>query len=464
MKYGAKTGFFWRLANRAEEEARRRAEGFRWDPFAGEAPAGGDAREDAARRPRAPLRVLLSDGGSSPFQVIADPRVEMVRPPDPRAAEPDIVVLARIDLLDFAASAANVPHTAWDRLASGAAKLVLDASSEGHVHHPERTAAMHGFLRAKGVALTDTAYVTQDRGYLEPYRDHCADLGLGDERMQVWVHDRHIRSIFVPYDSGEGEIAFYRRLRLYALAEAQRARRFISLNRTVRAGKAMFLLSLLRDGLWDKGFISLGPPDELLQRRGVDPAVYDWRLRRELPGFDDLIDELSPLMDRLEALAPIVVGAPEADWSNTSRKAQLGATPFPEYQQSWFTVVTETDMTDRLHRITEKPFKPLLNFHPLVFLASQGALRLLRAYGFETFSGFFDEAYDDEPDPRRRFDMVYEQVRRLCAADEDELARRNDAAAEAVVFNAHWGLLKLPELFRTRIDAALVDQLLRLAG
>ena len=452
-----------RLVAQAETEARRRAASFQWDPF-GAAGATPPARRPPADHGRAPLRVLIADDEGSSFRKLTDPRVEMIGPADPRAAEPDVVVLTRIDRLKFEQSAANVPQAAWERISAGAARLVLDASSEGNALSGRRTSAVHGFLDSRRVPPMHAAYVTQDRGYPAAYDDHCAGLGLdGPGRMQVWVHDRHVRSAFAPYHR-DGETAFHERLALYAARKDHRARRFISLNHTLRPTKAMFLLSLLRDGLWDRGYISLGPRGDRLQRDGLDARRHAKRLRKALPGFDDLIETLTPLMDRLDALAPTVVGGPTADWSQTPRAEQLKAPPFPEYQESWFTVVTETEMSDRLHRITEKPFKPLLNFHPMICLASRGALGLVRAYGFETFGGFFDEAYDDEPKLRRRFDLVYEQVERFCAADEDELARRNGAVAEAAVFNAYWGMVELPRLFRSRIDAALVDQMLRLAG
>lgn len=123
----------------------------------------------------------------------------------------------------------------------------------------------------------------------------------------------------------------------------------------------------------------------------------------------------------------------------------------------------ETDVSNRLHRITEKPFKPLLCFHPLIVLGSCDSLRLIREYGFETFPGVFDESYDQEADLRTRFEMVFGQVERLCRMDEAELARLSEAAAEAVVFNAFWGLTRLPALFRDRIDTALVDRLIAFA-
>ena len=99
-------------------------------------------------------------------------------------------------------------------------------------------------------------------------------------------------------------------------------------------------------------------------------------------------------------------------------------------------------------------------FHPFIVLGAVGSLQLIREYGFRTFPASFDESYDVETDLRARFEMVYQQVARLCAVDEAELARRMEEASEAVVFNAWWGLTQLPRLFRERIDAPLVDWLI----
>ncbi len=144
------------------------------------------------------------------------------------------------------------------------------------------------------------------------------------------------------------------------------------------------------------------------------------------------------------------------------RARAVQALEIEEYGHSWFSVVTETEMSSRLHRITEKPLKPLLGFHPFLLLGNPGALQLLRGYGFETFSGAFDERYDSEPNPRRRFDMVYAELRRLCALEEPEMARVSAELSEIVAFNACWGLTELPRRFRQTLLAALVDQLVSL--
>jgi hypothetical protein len=120
-------------------------------------------------------------------------------------------------------------------------------------------------------------------------------------------------------------------------------------------------------------------------------------------------------------------------------------------------------MLDHFSRATEKSFKPMLNFHPAILLANPGALAFVRGLGFQTFRALFDEAYDDEPDPRRRFDLVYRQLQRLCTADEGELSAAEAALDETLVFNARWGLVRMPEIWRTRTDRDLADALLALA-
>ena len=211
-------------------------------------------------------------------------------------------------------------------------------------------------------------------------------------------------------------------------------------------------MSLLRDGLWDRGHISVGRFE--IRRGQIQKRTY------AVEALRPLMAELFPLLDRLEALSPCYIGLGDRQPSGGSAEAMIIPEMFEEYSSSWFSVVIETDDTSRLHRITEKPFKPLLCFHPFIVLGPIGCLRLVRDYGFETFPGLFDESYDEQTGLRARFDSVYGQVARLCRMDEAQLAGMCEAVSEAVVFNARWGLTQLPRLFRERIDAPLVDWLI----
>jgi hypothetical protein len=246
-------------------------------------------------------------------------------------------------------------------------------------------------------------------------------------------------------------------------ARAQRRpRRFLSLNFTVRREKLLFLLSLMRDGLWDQGFISFAGFRHMAQVRGRSMQEIRADLL-ETPGFQDMAAELEPLLPALDAKGQILFGhvAPRRDGSGGLRKP-LASMTFEEFDKSWFSATVETDMEVKLDRITEKSFKALLNFHPHVVLGNPGALSRARAFGFQSFAGEIDESYDQEPDPRRRFEMAYAEIVRLARLDEAELERREQRLAEVLTANARWGLIGFPEEYRRRWDPEIISSLLTL--
>ncbi len=388
-----------------------------------------------------------------------DPRLRVAQLDDANSVAPDVIVLDGINGVRAEASARAVPNEAWDRIARGDAKLVLDASGEGQAHSPARTDGLHDFLRSRGVDLVHVAYVNQDRGYAAQYGAYCDALGLGRQRMAVWVHDRYIQTTFAPF-RGAGEAHFEARLKRYASARRARPRRFICLNNMMRPARTLFLLRLLQQGLWDQGFISMGRIGD--HDESASAKLEFISLLRSSRGFGVLAEELLPFLDELMARGPAYIGVDTSASENDQRRATIQATAFKECSESWFTVVTETQFDERLRRITEKPFKPLLNFHPFIVLGSVSSLQLIRAYGFDTYPGVFDEHYDDVPDRRTRFDMVFDQVSRLCRMDDADIALLDELASETAVFNAWWGLVELPNLFRSHIDASLIDRLISL--
>jgi hypothetical protein len=75
------------------------------------------------------------------------------------------------------------------------------------------------------------------------------------------------------------------------------------------------------------------------------------------------------------------------------------------YDQTGFSVVAETKTTSPTF-ISEKTFKPLAYYHPLIVLGSPHTLRYLHELGFETFGHLYDEGYDDIMSYPQRFNAV----------------------------------------------------------
>jgi hypothetical protein len=88
---------------------------------------------------------------------------------------------------------------------------------------------------------------------------------------------------------------------------------------------------------------------------------------------------------------------------------------------SYFEVCTETYMHGEYKSLTEKVFKPIVNFSPFIFVAFPGALALLRQIGFKTFDGFIDESYDLETDEVKRMHLMIKEITRLCSMSVDQL-------------------------------------------
>ena len=410
--------------------------------------------ESQRAHPQAPVRVVVAGEGKQLFDQFADPRVQLIPARESAGAAVDLVVIPCGTSLLLELADPALPPALW---ASGAG-IVFDASAEGRVHTPQRTQVLHGLLQAKGVLPSRAVYLTQERNYRGDYLAHCASAGLGGP-MSVLEHDYWIWR-FAAQFARTGKTVLRERRADFQARQKVRERRFVSLNFTPRPTKVLFLLSLIRDGLWGEGYISFGGFEQFERANRQDLAAFTRSMHR-LEGFQDLAAELEPRLPALAAYGQVLLGhVDRAPDGAHVHKSPLLDRKLGEYDRSWFSVVTETEMRPRRSRITEKPLKPLVNFQPLISFGNPGALEMIRELGFATFEEVIDQRYDTEPDPRRRFELAYAEVRRLCSLDEAELARMEARVADKLEHNARWGLFDLPRTRRAEHDKALIDQIL----
>jgi len=93
--------------------------------------------------------------------------------------------------------------------------------------------------------------------------------------------------------------------------------------------------------------------------------------------------------------------------------------PFTIYNDSYYTLITETNAVNEFNFFTEKTVKPILAKRLFIAVAGQGFLRTLKSFGFKTFDTVIDESYDLEPDHGTRWNMALEQLRYLTTVDPD---------------------------------------------
>ena len=88
-----------------------------------------------------------------------------------------------------------------------------------------------------------------------------------------------------------------------------------------------------------------------------------------------------------------------------------------QYQDTWFSVVSETVFEYPYSFRTEKTYRTILAGHPFVICANRGFYRDLRNLGFKTFHSWIDESFDLIDDGKQRLDRVVETVNWLLRQD-----------------------------------------------
>lgn len=110
-----------------------------------------------------------------------------------------------------------------------------------------------------------------------------------------------------------------------------------------------------------------------------------------------------------------------ADYELLPYLSGLGRESKQLYEQTFFTIVQETMFSVWEQSFTEKVLQPIAHFHPFLVIGSPYTLKALKEYGFKTFSGWWDESYDNEEDNWKRLLKVYKIIVELCNKSDDEL-------------------------------------------
>jgi hypothetical protein len=392
--------------------------------------------------------------GEHLFERMLDPRLTRLRAASLRRDQrPDLVVLPVRKPRDLEEAVQAFASDLGERLLREGVGFVFDASGERWPFTGEQFDLLNGALDRIGTDPGRAVLITQNRCCEADYAGHCA--AQGRRPMAVLTYDYWIRRLFVErLETGPDLLA--ERMARFEAWPGRPGRRFVCLNYAPRVSKVLVLMHLLRDRLWDQGHVSFGgfsPPDLTLSK-----------LQRHM-AFDPHLAALAEAnlkwLYKLHRKGRILFADEGVELTKTLFAGEAG---LPQFYDSSFSIVTESEMADRPYRITEKPFNALLNFHPIVMFGNPGSLAMIRELGFGTFGEAIDEAYDEEFDPARRFEMAYGEVRRLCAMDDAEMAAMRARLRETLVHNAEWGLTRLPAIYCERIDPAIIDRVMAVVG
>lgn len=182
---------------------------------------------------------------------------------------------------------------------------------------------------------------------------------------------------------------------------------FLSYNRNPRPQRIQFLLIMLREQLFHRGWISL------------NNLIYE-----PMPG--DNIEDFNYLRDN----APFVIDTRYDLFYNLA----INITK-EDYEKTFISVVTESLADDDTLFFSEKIWKPIMVGHPFILYGNQYSLKLLKQWGFKTFDKWIDESYDEVADRVHRAEMVVNELKKFENKSIEELTKIREEMEEICIYN-----------------------------
>ena len=125
------------------------------------------------------------------------------------------------------------------------------------------------------------------------------------------------------------------------------------------------------------------------------------------------------------------------------------------YADSFCDIVTETKYDQTLGNISEKTFKPIGYLKPFILVAPPRCLEYLRTMGYKTFSDYWDESYDLEPNSHKRLIKIFKLIETINEKSIDELKQLYNDMLPVLTHNYNLSVEQFPnQATRQKINSA----------
>jgi len=105
------------------------------------------------------------------------------------------------------------------------------------------------------------------------------------------------------------------------------------------------------------------------------------------------------------------------------------------YENTFFSVVSETEFSKFTQSFTEKILKPIMHFHPFFLIGSPYILHHLKKYGFRTFDNWWDESYDTMENDDERLLSVINQIQIVSNLSNSDLYKMLEEMRDVLIHN-----------------------------
>jgi len=274
-------------------------------------------------------------------------------------------------------------------LRSGRAYLLIDSSFEGY-HDDWVFDFFHNECRDYDISPNQIFFVTGN--------------SIVEERYQLWLekNSQDVKMHPLPYSHFESDV-FSQSLEMrrhgeplktfeehynYKSDNLNKIKLFNNLNKKPREHRIWFYAKMYYSRLLEKGLVSMNQIDDMGGRYYCGVTMdekYIHEISKTLPSI--LYNQGNDIHDSNYYVVRI------------HEKPHL---------DSWLSVISEAQFEDKQGTVflSEKLFKPMACFHPFMVMGNRYSLRELKKLGYETFSNWIDESYDEMEDMKRMDEII----------------------------------------------------------
>lgn len=173
----------------------------------------------------------------------------------------------------------------------------------------------------------------------------------------------------------------YSRLKKRPIQSTNKTKKFLCLNALPRAHRSALYYYLTKNNLIDENIVSWN--QEYKKLSAADANLFN---------FDN------SNICKVKTLPTIKLQNDEGP--------NKGFQNLSWYDNTVFSLVTETTVEKDTLFLTEKIYKPIMIGHPFVVWGNPGTLEFLKSEGYQTFPELFDESYDLEKDTAKRLQKI----------------------------------------------------------
>ena len=294
----------------------------------------------------------------------------------------------------------NVSKEAIYHIRTGNTWLLINNVEEGYCDLQEFYTILHKCLNNYLIPPEKVIYSTSNMKLQQEYDEWCKVTGA----------ENKIHILTYPYYEGRSASFFLHNNYMNIVDEkefndsshSQREKYYLCLNRRQHSHRVLTVSYLYDENLLDKGMVSFPDPKKFKESSN---DIYDLTTGDEI---------YQTVYEELKSKLPLVVDTDEFDvnWAYERESCKF-------YNDSYFSVVTETDVRPTGMFLSEKIWKPIVNYHPFIVIGNPLTLKYLRYIGYKTFN--IDESYDEINDPYDRILAALEQVKKLCSMSKEEI-------------------------------------------